>query len=100
VQQRRQEFGIRRALGAAPRQILRQVMIEGIRLATIGVVAGTLLSIVAGRALRQLLYEVRAYDVVTLGGTGAVLAIATVAACLAPAWRASLVEPKVALEDA
>jgi ABC-type antimicrobial peptide transport system permease subunit len=99
VQQRRQEFGIRRALGAAPRQILRQVVTEGLRLAVIGVIAGTLLSIVAGRALRQLLYEVRAYDIVTLGGTGAVLAIATVAACLAPAWRASLVEPRVALED-
>jgi hypothetical protein len=82
------------------RQILRQVMIQGIRLATIGVVAGTLLSIVAGRPLQQLLYEVRAFDVVTLAGTGAILAIATVAACLAPAWRASLVEPKAALEDA
>jgi putative ABC transport system permease protein len=100
VQQRRQEFGIRRALGAAPRQILRQVMIEGLRLAAIGVIAGTLLSVVAGRALRQLLYEVRAYDLVTLGGTGVVLAIATLAACLAPAWHASHVEPKVALEDA
>lgn len=100
VQQRRQEFGIRRALGAAPRQILRQVVTEGLRLAAIGVIAGTVLSVVAGRALRQLLYEVRAYDIVTLGGTGAVLAIATVVACLAPAWRASLVEPKVALEDA
>ncbi len=99
VQQRRQEFGIRRALGAAPQQILRQVMTEGLRLAAIGVVAGTLLSVVAGRALRQLLYDVRAYDVVTLGGTGLVLAIATLAACLAPAWRASHVEPKVALDD-
>jgi ABC-type lipoprotein release transport system permease subunit len=47
-----------------------------------------------------MLYEVRAYDLVTLGGTGAVLALAAVVACLAPAWRASLVEPKVALEDA
>jgi putative ABC transport system permease protein len=52
VQQRRQEFGIRRALGAAPRQIVRQVVIEGLRLAAIGVVAGTLLSVVAGRVLR------------------------------------------------
>jgi hypothetical protein len=100
VQQRRQEFGIRRALGAAPRQIMGQVVTEGLRLAAIGVIAGTLLSVAAGQALRQLLYEVRAYDIVTLGGTGVVLAIATVVACLAPAWRASLVEPKAALEDA
>jgi putative ABC transport system permease protein len=100
VQQRRQEFGIRRALGAAPRQILRQVVTEGLRLAAIGVIVGTVLSVVAGRALQQLLYDVRAYDIVTLGGTGTLLAVATVAACLAPAWRASHVEPKVALEEA
>jgi ABC-type lipoprotein release transport system permease subunit len=68
-------------------------------LAAVGVLLGTILSIAAGPALRQLLYEVHAYEAVTLGGTGAVLALATVVACLAPAWRASLVEPKVALED-
>ena len=55
----------------APTQgdILRQVLVEGLRFAAVGVVMGTVLSIVAGRALRQLLYEVRAYDAPTLAGT-------------------------------
>lgn len=65
----------------------------------VGVAAGTVLSIMAGGAMGQLLYDVRAYDVMTLGGTGAVLALSTVVARLAPAWRASLVAPKVALEN-
>jgi putative ABC transport system permease protein len=60
---------------------------------------GTVLSIVAGRALRQFLYEVRAYDAPTLAGTCVILTLATVAACLAPAWRASRVAPKVALDE-
>ena len=99
VYQRRQEFGIRRALGATPQGILQHVLIEALRLAGIGVVAGTALAIVAGRAARQLLYEVPAYDAVTLGGTATILALATLGACLVPAWRASVVAPKVALED-
>ncbi len=99
VQQRRQEFGIRRALGAAPHEILQHVLLEGLRLAAIGVAMGVVLSVVAGRMLRQLLYQVAAYDGATLATTGAVLALATVVACLAPAWRASVVEPAVALDD-
>jgi putative ABC transport system permease protein len=99
VHQRRQEFGVRRALGADQGDILRQVLVEGLRFAAVGVAMGTALSIVAGRALRQLLYEVRAYDAPTLMGTCLVLALATVAACLAPAWRASRVAPKVALDE-
>jgi putative ABC transport system permease protein len=99
VYQRRQELGIRRALGAAPRQIVRLVVGEGVGLAATGVAAGALLSIVAGRALRQLLYQVSAFDVVTLGGTVVLLAVATIAACVLPAWRASRVEPRVALDE-
>jgi putative ABC transport system permease protein len=99
VHQRRQEFGIRRALGAAPGEIRRQVVVEGLSLAAVGVVGGTALAMAAGRVMRQLLYEVAPYDVATLGGTGALLALATVAACVVPAWRASSVEPKVALDD-
>jgi predicted permease len=99
VYQRRQEFGIRRALGAAPRQIVGLVVGEGIGLAAVGVAAGVLLSIAAGRALRQLLYEVSAFDAATLVGTIVLLALATIAACVLPAWRASRVEPRVALDE-
>ncbi|MGH7618963.1 MAG: ABC transporter permease [Gemmatimonadaceae bacterium] len=100
VQQRRHEFGVRRALGAAPMEVVRQVLREGGRLAAIGVVLGGALAIGAGRALRQLLYQTSDHDPQTLIVTLLVLGLATVSACLLPAWRASRVEPRVALEEA
>ena len=99
VQQRRQEFGVRRALGAAPREVLGLVLREGLGLATIGVVSGLAIAVGAGYLLRHLLYEVSTYDPFTLGATALVLASATLLACLGPAWRASRVEAKVALEE-
>jgi ABC-type antimicrobial peptide transport system permease subunit len=99
VQQRRQEFGVRRALGAAPREVLRLVVREGLQLAAGGIVVGLVIALGAGFALRHLLYEVAAYDPFTLGGTVLVLALATIAACIGPAWRASRVEARTALEE-
>ena len=99
VQQRRQEFGVRRALGAAPREVLGLVLREGLGLATVGVIAGLVIAIGAGHALRHLLYQITAYDPFTLGATALVLAAATVLACLGPAWRASRVEARAALEE-
>jgi hypothetical protein len=100
VHQRRQEFGVRRALGASPGEVVGLVVREACALAGFGVVAGLVLALVAGFALRHLLYQVAAFDPLTLSGTVGILACATVIASLAPAWRASRIEARTALEEA
>jgi ABC-type antimicrobial peptide transport system permease subunit len=99
VQQRRQEFGVRRALGAAPRDVLRLVLREGLQLVAPGIMIGLLIALGAGFALRHFLYEIASYDPFTLAGTVVVLSLTTVAACMGPAWRASRVEARTALEE-
>jgi predicted permease len=99
VHQRRQEFGVRRALGATRGGIVRLVLREGLTLASVGLGLGTAGALAAGRSLRHLLYEVSAFDPATLGATIALLAVAAAAASFFPASRASRVEPRVALED-
>lgn len=100
VLRRRQEFGVRRALGASTGQVIRLVAREASMLTAAGVAIGTVGALAAGFAIRALLYGVAAYDVATLASTAGVLAVAGVTACLAPAWRAAKVEPRTALEDA
>src|SRR5262249_22570556 len=69
VQHRRQEFGVRRALGATPGEVLWLVLRESVELASGGVVVGLAIAIGAGFALRHLLYQISAYDSFTLIGT-------------------------------
>jgi len=90
---------VRRALGAAAPEVLRLVLREGLRLAAGGIVVGLVIALGAGFALRHLLYQIAAYDPFTLAGTALVLALATIAACIGPAWRASRVEARTALEE-
>lgn len=100
VLQRRQEFGVRRALGASRGEVIGLVVRDACVLAVCGATAGLALAAAAGYALRHLLYQVTAVDPITLGGTIAVLAGATVLAALLPAWRASRIEARTALETA
>jgi putative ABC transport system permease protein len=99
VLQRRQEFGVRRALGASGAQIVGLVAREATTLTIAGVAIGTVVALVAGFGIRSLLYGVASYDFMTLGGTIAVLGAAGLLASVAPAWRASQVEPRTALEE-
>jgi putative ABC transport system permease protein len=99
VSQRRQEFGVRRALGAGRSNIIGLVAREGLALAAVGLGVGLALSLLAGQLMRQLLYEVGAFDLPTLVSTIAVLALATAGACLVPAVTASRVEPRTVLEE-
>jgi predicted permease len=99
VYQRRQEFGVRRALGATQAGIVRLVLREGMRLSIVGVLIGLGGALLAGRWLRHELYEISPFDPTTLTLTAALLAAAAAAACVVPAGRASRVEPRVALED-
>jgi predicted permease len=88
VTQRTREIGIRMALGARPRDVLRMVMRQGLLLGGIGATVGVLLTLYGARFLSSLLYGVRPIDPVTLGGVVVLVLGITTAACLAPAMRA------------
>src|SRR6266853_1122539 len=97
VTQRKQELGIRVALGAAPRDILRLVVVEGMRLTLIGVILGVLTSLLLTRLLATLLFGVHAIDPIAFVGSALVLVAAAFVACYLPARRATRVDPIVVL---
>ena len=97
VGQRTHEFGIRMALGAQRSRVVSQVLKEGTVLAMVGALIGLGGAYLAGRAMQSTLFGVGAMDVSAFGAVAAVLLIAAWLACLVPAWRASRVEPMVAL---
>jgi putative ABC transport system permease protein len=97
VQRRAAEFGLRLALGAPPASLRGLALAEGWRAAGPGLALGLLGALVVGRALASRLYQVSAWDPLTLG---IVLSIATalvVLACLGPARRAAALDPLATL---
>ena len=93
VRQRRRELGIRVALGADRKHVLSLVVGQGVRLGLIGLAAGLLIALAAGRILQSLLYGVSPRDGVTFGVAGiAMLALSAIAA-LFPALLASRTNP-------
>ena len=98
VAQRRQEFGIRLALGAGRDDILRLVVRHGFLLALTGVTAGLIASIALTRLMASLLYKVGTHDVTTFALTSAVLLAIALAASYIPARRATKVNPIEALK--
>lgn len=97
VNLRRQEIGIRLAVGAAPSQVRRQILIGGLRLTLIGIAGGLVLAAVATPLLAPLLHEVTPTDPLTFGSVAVVLLLVATLASLVPAWRASRVDPLTAL---
>ena len=97
VQQRTAEIGIRMALGAQQSQVLGLVLREGIVLACLGLLIGTAASLGVSRLLAKMLYGVAPTDPATYAGVAAVLGAVGALACLVPAFRASRVDPLVAL---
>lgn len=97
VSRRVREIGVRIALGAEPRRVLRLVVAQGTRLVLIGLVLGTGGALVAQRCLESLLFRVEPGDPRALILASGVLLTVAVAACVAPAWRASRVAPVEAL---
>jgi predicted permease len=96
---RRREFGIRMALGAQRVQVLAAVFREGARLLGLGIVGGTLGAIYFSRLLGGLLYGVGPTDPRAVAGAAALLVLTCVAACVAPALRASRVQPVSVMRD-
>ena len=97
VAERTREIGVRSALGASPGAILRMVLLEGARLAGVGLVIGLAGAMLLGRFLQSLLYGVGSADPLTLLGVAALLATVAIAACLLPAIRAVGIDPMTAL---
>jgi predicted permease len=99
VNQRTREFGIRVALGAAPRAVMALVLREGLTLALPGVAIGTLGALAAGRFASRMLFGVSPADPLTFAATAALEAAAALAACTLPAWRATRADPMIALRQ-
>jgi putative ABC transport system permease protein len=97
VTQRTGEIGIRAALGASRRVILRMVFADALRLAAAGVALGTVALIFAAGAIRHMFYGVSTFDPLTVAATIAVLALVVFAASVWPARRAASIDPMRAM---
>jgi ABC-type antimicrobial peptide transport system permease subunit len=97
VEQRTQEIGIRIALGAEGEQVRRMVVVQGMRLAVIGVVLGLAAAFGAARLIAGFLFGVQAYDPVVFVAMPLVLTLVSLLAVWLPARRASTVSPLTVL---
>ncbi len=97
VAQRRREIGVRLALGAQARDVLRLVLLEGARVSAVGIFAGLAGALAVSRLIRALLFDVSSTDVMVYGVAAVVVAAVAMVATFAPARRATKVAPMDAL---
>ena len=97
VSQRTNEFGVRIALGAQRGQILHLVLLDGLRPALLGLIAGLAGSAVVAKLIRSLLYGIEPYDWTVFLAVMTILLAVAALACTIPAWRASRLDPLEAL---
>jgi ABC-type antimicrobial peptide transport system permease subunit len=99
VSQRTQEMGLRMALGAQPRDVLWLVLRDGLRLIVPGVLAGSILALLAARIVGGMLVNVSTWDPLTFVSAAAFLALVATLASYLPALRAMRADPMVALRN-
>jgi len=99
VKQRAHEIGIRMALGAERGRVTGMVVREGAVLAVIGLVCGAVGALLLSRSMSSLLYGVTSTDTLTYAGVALFVLLVSLGASLIPAWRASHLDPVVALRE-
>ena len=99
VRQRTAEIGVRMAFGAAQTSIFRLMVVQGLKLSAIGIGAGLVAAFLLTGAMRTMLVGVEPTDPATFVAMSAGFLIIAVVACGLPAWRASRLDPMVALRD-
>ncbi|MDQ3068312.1 MAG: ABC transporter permease [Acidobacteriota bacterium] len=99
VSERRRELAIRLALGAKPSSLARLVTLQGLVLSAIGIGVGLAGARAVGGILDDVLFETRTSDPIAMAAAGGLLMLAALAACAAPAWRASRVQPNEGLRE-
>jgi predicted permease len=99
VARRTRELGIRMALGAQRRELMRLVVRRGLLVALAGAVIGTGAAMAVTRLMSAILYSVRPYDPATFVGVCILLVLVALVACSIPARRAMCIDPMVALRD-
>ena len=97
VTQRTHEMGVRVALGAQSRDVIRLIVREALTIVLPGVALGAIVAVVASKWLKPLLFDVSPKDPVVIGGVVATLVVVAIAASWAPATRASRIDPNEAL---
>jgi predicted permease len=99
VRSRVREIGVRMALGAGPKDVLRLVISEGMKPTLLGVAAGTCGAWALSGVLSKLIYGVKATDPWTFIAVGTLLATVALAACTVPGYRATRIQPRDALHN-
>jgi ABC-type antimicrobial peptide transport system permease subunit len=97
VTRRRNELGVRLALGAQRVRLLGLVIRQGMKPVVVGLMAGVGVALLVGRSIRSLLFEVQPGDPVTIAGVTILLLVVGVLACLIPARRAAATDAVTAL---
>ena len=90
-------FGVRRALGASTGDVFRLVLVGALRITLAGAVIGLALSVVVSRLLTTVLFGVEPLDLLTFALVVIVLALTAAVSVVGPAWRATRIDPVVAL---